>query len=186
MAGRSTPGDGRSSALQVHSAQSLAAASSASRSWVRLPRIPGLPDGRQQQYGDCCRRLAPGVDSADPLAGRGYGAAGRSSPGPGRGQSTSYVLTLLVFAFNLRYLPDIRIAWRYVLGGAAVTAHLFAVGRHLIGLYVRFFAAGSAYGAAGSVIVVLLWVYHSAQVFFLGAELTQALAQARPSHGDSE
>ena len=73
------------------------------------------------------------------------------------------MLTLLIFAFNFRYLPDIRIAWRYVLGGAAVTALLFALGRYLISLYLSFATVGSAYGAAGSLIVVLLWLYYSAQ-----------------------
>lgn len=91
-------------------------------------------------------------------------------------QGVVYLLTLLIFAFNFRYLPDIRIAWRYVLGGAAVTALLFVAGRHLISLYLGYFTVGSAYGAAGSLVVVLLWVYYSAQIFFFGAELTRVLA----------
>ena len=97
-------------------------------------------------------------------------------------QGVAYLLTLLIFAFNFRYLPDIRFAWRYVLGGAAVTALLFVAGRHLIGLYLSYFTVGSAYGAAGSLIVVLLWVYYSAQIFFFGAELTRVLAH----HGKSQ
>ncbi len=92
-------------------------------------------------------------------------------------QAAAFLLTLLIFAFNFRYLPDIRIAWRYVLGGAAATALLFAIGRQVIGLYLGYFTVGSAYGAAGSLIVVLLWVYYSAQIFFFGAELTQVLVR---------
>ncbi len=92
-------------------------------------------------------------------------------------QVGSYLLTLLVFAFNFRYLPDTRMIWRYVLGGAAITALLFAIGRYLIGLYLSYFTVGSAYGAAGSLIVLLLWLYYSAQIFLFGAELTQAMAR---------
>lgn len=100
-------------------------------------------------------------------------------------QGASYMLTLLIFAFNFRYLPDIRIAWRYVLGGAAVTALLFALGRYLISLYLSCATVGSAYGAAGSLIVVLLWLYYSAQIFFFGAELTQVVAHRHGSRGDA-
>lgn len=99
-------------------------------------------------------------------------------------QGAFYLLTLLIFAFNFRYLPDIRTAWRYVLSGAAVTALLFAIGRHLIGMYLSYFTIGSAYGAAGSLIVVLLWLYYSAQIFFFGAELTQVISnRGRPRSG---
>jgi len=74
--------------------------------------------------------------------------------------------------------------WRDVLGGAAVTAFLFAIGRYVIGLYLNRFAVGSAYGAAGSLIVVLLWVYYSAQIFFFGAELVKVVAAKRGARGD--
>ena len=99
-------------------------------------------------------------------------------------EGVAFVLTLLIFAFNFRYLPDIRMPWRDVLGGAAVTAFLFAIGRYVIGLYLNRFAVGSAYGAAGSLIVVLLWVYYSAQIFFFGAELVKVVAAKRGARGD--
>jgi len=99
-------------------------------------------------------------------------------------EGAAFVLTLLIFAFNFRYLPDIRMPWRDVLGGAAVTAFLFAIGRHVIGLYLNRFAVGSAYGAAGALIVVLLWVYYSAQIFFFGAELVKVVAAKRGARGD--
>ena len=73
-------------------------------------------------------------------------------------------------------VPDVRVAWRDVWIGALVTAFLFAVGKWAIGLYLGNSAPGSTYGAAGSLIVLLLWVYYSAQILFLGAEFTQVYA----------
>ncbi len=101
-------------------------------------------------------------------------------------QGASYVLTLIIFAFNYRYLSDIRMAWRDVLRGAAITALLFAIGRHIISLYLNRFGVGSAYGAAGSLIAVLLWVYYSAQIFFFGAELIKVIARERVSRTRSK
>jgi membrane protein len=98
-------------------------------------------------------------------------------------QSINFVVSLAVttflFALLFRTLPDRRIAWRRVWVGAAVTALLFAIGRFLIGLYLGKASVGSAYGAAGSLIVVLVWVYYSAQVFFFGAEFTHVYAKAQ-------
>jgi len=87
------------------------------------------------------------------------------------------VITLL-FAAIYKVLPDAEIAWRHVWIGAAVTALLFTVGKTLLGWYLA--NAGSAYGAAGSLIVFLLWVYYSAQILFFGAEFTQVYAR---NHG---
>jgi membrane protein len=87
----------------------------------------------------------------------------------------------LVFAMIYRFIPDIRIAWRDVWSGAAVTALLFSVGRLLLSLYLGFSSVGSTYGAAGSLLVVLLWIYYSAQIFFFGAEFTQVFARTRGS-----
>jgi membrane protein len=82
----------------------------------------------------------------------------------------------LLFALVFRVLPDARIAWRDVWVGAAITATLFAVGTFAIGLYLSKAGVGSPYGAAGSLAVLLVWVYYSAQVLFFGAEVTQVYA----------
>lgn len=91
------------------------------------------------------------------------------------------VITLL-FALIYRYLPDVRIAWRDVWIGAAVTSLLFVIGKFLIGLYLGNSSVGSTYGAAGSLVVVLLWIYYSTQILFFGAEFTQVYAKHRGSH----
>lgn len=88
------------------------------------------------------------------------------------------VITLL-FATIYRFLPDVRLAWRDVWTGAFVTAILFTVGKFLIGLYLGRSSVASSYGAAGSVIVLLTWVYYSAQVVLLGAEFTRVYAEYR-------
>jgi membrane protein len=85
------------------------------------------------------------------------------------------VITLL-FMLIFRYVPDTRIAWRYALPGAAATALLFTVGKFLIGLYLGKGSFASTYGAAGSLVIFLAWVYYSAQILFFGAELTQVYA----------
>jgi membrane protein len=75
-----------------------------------------------------------------------------------------------------KVLPDVKIRWRSVWVGAATTALLFTVGKFLIGLYLGRSTAVSAYGAAGSVVLLLLWVYYSAQILFFGAEITEVYA----------
>lgn len=85
------------------------------------------------------------------------------------------VITLL-FALMFKILPDAEIAWSDVWLGALVTAVLFTIGKELIGLYLGQAAVGSAYGAAGSLVIILLWVFYSAQILFLGAEFTQVYA----------
>ncbi len=82
-----------------------------------------------------------------------------------------------VFALMFRYLPDVRIQWRDVWFGGLSTALLFAVGKYAVGLYLGRSSVGSAYGAAGSLIVVLVWAYYSALIFFFGAEMTQVWAR---------
>ena len=81
-----------------------------------------------------------------------------------------------MFALILRYIPDRRLPWRTISSGALVTAFLFTVGKSLIGLYLGRSAIGSQYGAGGSVVIVIAWVYYSAQIFLFGAEFTQTLA----------
>jgi membrane protein len=85
------------------------------------------------------------------------------------------VLTAL-FGAIFKFLPDVEIAWRDVWIGAAVTAVLFTIGKLLIGLYLGRSSMTSVYGAAGSLVLLLLWVYYSAQILFFGAELTQVYA----------
>jgi len=88
------------------------------------------------------------------------------------------VITCL-FAAIFKVLPDKRIAWRDVWLGAAVTALLFVVGKTLIGLYLGNTGVASTYGAASSVVVLLVWIYYSAQIVFLGAEFTHVVARRR-------
>lgn len=93
----------------------------------------------------------------------------------------AFVVVTLLFAMIFKVLPDVRIAWRDVWVGAAVTALLFTIGKYLLGLYLGRNTAVSAYGAAGSVVLVLLWVYYSAQILFFGAEVTQVYANRHGS-----
>jgi membrane protein len=85
---------------------------------------------------------------------------------------------ILLFAMIFRYLPDVKIGWRDVWLGAALTASLFAIGKFILGLYLGSGAAGSAYGAASSLITLLLWIFYSAQILLFGAEFTQVYANA--------
>jgi membrane protein len=90
------------------------------------------------------------------------------------------VMTLL-FGLIYRLLPDVRLAWRDVWTGAFVTSLFFTIGKFLIGLYLGHSSVASSYGAAGSVVIVLVWVYYSAQVILLGAEFTRVWSEDR--HG---
>ena len=89
----------------------------------------------------------------------------------------SFAVTTVLFSLIYKVVPDVRIAWRDVWLGGAITALLFSAGKLLIGLYLGKASIGSAYGAAGSVVIILVWVYYSAQVFFLGAEFTRLFAE---------
>ena len=86
-------------------------------------------------------------------------------------------MTTVLFAVIYKLLPDIKISWKDVWIGAAITALLFALGKSLIALYIVNSHIGSAFGAAGSMMVGLMWIYYSAQIFFLGAEFTKLYAQ---------
>ena len=88
----------------------------------------------------------------------------------------SFAMVTVVFAMIYKIMPRARVQWRDVWVGAAVTALLFTVGKHLIGLYIGKSSVASGYGAAGSLVVVLVWVYYSAQIFLLGAEFTWVYA----------
>jgi membrane protein len=88
-----------------------------------------------------------------------------------------FVLTTIVFAMIYKLMPRVSVRWHDVWLGALVTALLFSAGKFLIGLYIGKTGIASGYGAAGSFIVVFVWVYYSAQIFLLGAEFTWAYAQ---------
>jgi membrane protein len=89
----------------------------------------------------------------------------------------SFGLITLLFALIYKYLPDAEIAWGDVWPGAAVTALLFVIGKFVLGLYLGSSSAASAYGVAGSLVLILLWIYYSSQILFLGAEFTQVYAR---------
>jgi membrane protein len=91
-------------------------------------------------------------------------------------QGASLVILTLLFAMMFKYLPDVKIGWRDVMLGAFITAVLFTVGKFSIGMYLGHSAMASSYGVAGSFVVLLVWVYYSAQILFFGAELTQVYA----------
>jgi len=82
-----------------------------------------------------------------------------------------------LFALIFKFVPDVPIAWRDVLGGAMITSILFSLGRIGLSFYLRTAGVGSVYGAAGSVVALVVWVYYSAQIFFFGAILTRVYAE---------
>lgn len=88
-----------------------------------------------------------------------------------------YLLSALIFALILKYVPERSVTWSDVGVGALVTALLFSIGRYLINLYLGYSTVATAYGAAGSLAIVLVWIYYSTQIFFLGAEFTQVYAR---------
>lgn len=94
----------------------------------------------------------------------------------------SFAIITLLFALMFKFLPDAKIAWKDVWLGAAITAALFTLGKFALGLYLGKSSVGSSYGAAGSLVVLLLWVYYSAQILFFGAEFTQVWANRFGSH----
>lgn len=97
----------------------------------------------------------------------------------------SFALMTAVFAMLYKFMPRVKIHWRDVWAGAIVTALLFTVGKILIGIYIGKSAISSGFGAAGSLVVVLVWVYYSAQIFLLGAEFTWVYAHAHGSKKES-
>ena len=95
-------------------------------------------------------------------------------------------MIILLFAMIFRFLPDAKISWRDVWMGSSLTALLFVIGKFLLGLYLGSGAAGSAYGAASSLITLLLWIYYSAQILLFGAEFTQVYANTYGSQVEPE
>jgi membrane protein len=94
----------------------------------------------------------------------------------------SLLMSAGMFAMIFKFLPDVRVAWRDVAVGALVTALLFTLGKALIGLYLGKSSTASVFGAAGSLAVVFVWVYYSAQILLFGAEFTQVWANDYGSH----
>jgi membrane protein len=90
-----------------------------------------------------------------------------------------FIIITLLFSFIFKSLPDAKLAWKDTLRGAAFTSILFMVGKLIIGVYLSKSAVASAYGAAGSLILVLVWVYYSAMILYFGAEFTKASALSR-------
>jgi membrane protein len=89
-----------------------------------------------------------------------------------------FVITML-FALMFKYVPSVKVAWRYVRVGALGTALLFTLGKFLLGVYLGKASVGSTYGAAGSLVAVIVWIYYSAQIFFFGAEFTHVYAESQ-------
>jgi membrane protein len=98
----------------------------------------------------------------------------------------SLLVSALLFALIFKVLPDVKLGWRDTAVGGVATAILFSIGRWAIGVYIGRGSVGSAYGAAGSLVAVLVWVYYASLVMFLGAELTQVLARRRGKHVEPE
>lgn len=109
------------------------------------------------------------------------GTEGATFLGQVSNTGASFLVFFLLFGALFKFLPDVRIAWRDVWIGASLTALFFVVGKHLIGLYLGRSTLSSSYGAAGTLIVFLLWVYYSALTMFFGAEVTQVWARRHGS-----
>ncbi|MGF1482612.1 MAG: YihY/virulence factor BrkB family protein [Cyanophyceae cyanobacterium] len=91
--------------------------------------------------------------------------------------AVSFMVVTFLFALMYKFLPDVKIKWSDVWIGAIITSLLFAVGKYALGLYLGRGSFGSTYGAAGSLVVLLAWVYYSAQILFFGAEFTQVYSR---------
>lgn len=91
----------------------------------------------------------------------------------------SFVTISVLFALMFKYVPSAKVPWRDAVIGGIGTALLFAIGKQLLGLYLGKASVGSAYGAAGSLVAVVVWIYYSAQIFFFGAEFTRVLGESR-------
>lgn len=93
----------------------------------------------------------------------------------------SFIVIATLFGIIFKFLPDVKIKFKDVRSGAFFTAILFMIGQFVISLYLKYSAQGSAYGAAGSIIVLLVWIYYTAAILYIGAEFTQVYAEANCS-----
>lgn len=94
----------------------------------------------------------------------------------------SFIVISTLFGIIFKFLPDVKIKFKDVRSGAFFTAILFMIGQFAISLYIKYSAQGSAYGAAGSVIVILVWIYYTAAILYIGAEFTRVYAEANCSN----
>lgn len=94
----------------------------------------------------------------------------------------TFIIISILFAIIFKFLPDVKIKWRDVRSGAFFTAIFFMLGQYGINLYIQYMAKSSAYGAAGSILIVLIWIYYTSAILYIGAEFTQVYADARGSH----
>jgi membrane protein len=92
--------------------------------------------------------------------------------------AVTLIVIATLFGIIFKVLPDVKIRWKDVRSGAIFTALLFMLGQYIIGLYLTYSAQASAYGAAGSIIVILIWIYYTAAILYIGAEFTQVYAEA--------
>lgn len=91
--------------------------------------------------------------------------------------SINFIVLVILFASIFKVLPDAKIKWKDVRTGAIFTTLLFILGKYLIGLYISTTSTASTYGAAGSIIIILIWIYYSAAILYLGAEFTQVYSE---------
>src|SRR5690606_37619093 len=91
----------------------------------------------------------------------------------------NFIVISALFGVIFKFLPDVRIKWKDVRAGAFFTALLFMLGRFFIGFYIQTTGQGSTYGAAGSIIILLLWVYYTAAILYIGASFTRAYTESR-------
>ena len=98
----------------------------------------------------------------------------------------SFAVVAALFAMIFKLLPDVHIAWSDVWVGAVITSILFTIGKFAIGLYVGKSVSASPYGAAGSLVIIVAWIYYSAQILYFGAEFTQVYAKQYGSRGVPE
>lgn len=91
----------------------------------------------------------------------------------------SFVIITILFALTFKVLPNVKVTWRVALTGAAFTSILFIIGKYLIGLYLGSGNMGNNYGAAASLVIILLWVYYSSQILLFGAEFTKQIGEHR-------
>lgn len=94
----------------------------------------------------------------------------------------TFVVISVLFGIIFKFLPDVKIKWKDVRSGAMFTAILFMIGQFVISQYITYTAQGSTYGAAGSLIVILVWIYYTSAILYIGAEFTQVYAEAIGSH----